>query len=115
MTHCPHCRQLQHAATCPLHPVARARAAAAASCLGGVTAPEDHLTLDHMLIPYDPETHVVLQGRYLGLQARHAREMAGQHLSRAYKIVEIQMTRIRPWWRLWRSTPALVLIPSVPR
>ncbi|KQR40774.1 hypothetical protein [Deinococcus sp. Leaf326] len=115
MTPCPHCHQTQHALTCPRHPVARARAAAAASCLGGVTAPEDHLTLDRMVIPYDAETGRVVQGRYLGLQAHHARAMAGQDLSRAYRIVEVQITRFRPWWRLWRSTAAVVLLPSLPR
>lgn len=115
MIPCQHCRPHQHAATCPRHPLARARAAAATSCLGGVTAPEDHLTLDRMVIPYDAETGRVLQGRYLGMAAHHARDMAGQDLSRAYKVVEITLTHIRPWWRLWRSMAALVLIPSVPR
>lgn len=66
------------------------------------------------VLPFDSRTHLVLRGPYKGRQLKYAREREVSRLLMTYAHVRCSKTQIRPWWRCWRRTSALVLQPAYP-
>ena len=61
-----------------------------------------------ILIPFHPRTRRVLAGPWFGFDAREAkqREMRRIMAEDKYEHLTCDDVIIRPWWRLWRATPA---------
>lgn len=62
-------------------------------------------------LPYHPASGQVLRGRWRGHPLAEACISETEWLRLAYRHVRVQRVTCRPWWRLWRETPALVLMP----
>lgn len=61
---------------------------------------------------YDPATGQVLRGAYRGMSVREAERMEVAHLARSYPHVRSRHATLRPWWRWFRPTPAVLITPS---
>ncbi|GAA5515075.1 hypothetical protein Dcar01_03839 [Deinococcus carri] len=63
-------------------------------------------------LPYDSTTSQVLSGPYRGLPIRDAEEREVEHLLQTYRYIRARTVTLRPWWRLFRATPTVVLMPA---
>ncbi|BDP44818.1 hypothetical protein DAETH_47870 (plasmid) [Deinococcus aetherius] len=72
------------------------------------------LALDTLVWPYDPATGRILSGLYRGARVMDIEAFQARRLCALYGHAHATTVLLRPWWRLWRVTPARVLRP-VPR
>lgn len=94
----------------------RQRAYEAINSLGAVVSLNDVDDLTYsiharILLPYHPRTFRVLAGPWYGLRLRDAKQMAMREAMAAdlFEHVSCGQVMLRPWWRLWQRTPALVV------
>ncbi|MBZ9713776.1 hypothetical protein [Deinococcus multiflagellatus] len=88
-----------------------------ASCTGGVT---DCSLFDPVrttvTLPYgDDAQQRVLCGVYRGMPVWDASRHVASALTEHWHHIRVTDVVVRPWWRLWRRTPAKRVIPSQPR
>lgn len=62
-------------------------------------------------LAYNPETDWVLRGPYRGMDVDDALNMETRHLLETFSCVVASFRTVRPWWRLWRPTPAIIVRP----
>lgn len=94
----------------------RQRAYAAINALGAIVSLDDleeepAIIHARILLPYHPRTFKVLAGPWYGLKLRDAKQMAMREAMAAdlFQHVSCDQVTLRPWWRLWQRTPALVV------
>jgi hypothetical protein len=62
-----------------------------------------------LVLPYDPSSGLILRGLFQGrLAGVVAAEYRAGH-ARNGRSTTVDGISLRPWWRLWRWTPALLL------
>jgi hypothetical protein len=68
------------------------------------------------LLPYHPQSFEVLDGIYRGLPLKMAEGLERQRLQerRPRCGVSSRKVTLRPWWRVFRATPALRLTVGGP-
>ena len=63
-------------------------------------------------LPYDERTRRVLHGPHAGQPLAEAEDRERRRLLRTHAHVRTRTVTLRPWWRLWRRTPARMLVPG---
>ncbi|GAA5502999.1 hypothetical protein Dxin01_02748 [Deinococcus xinjiangensis] len=60
---------------------------------------------------YDPRTKLVVCGPRKGqdVHTAHVREVVDLLRGHTAHVARCRWTTLRPWWRLWQRTPAVVI------